>query len=159
LLIPFELPELPSCRLAIQTGGIFSDPTLLVDGRPLSAAKDGTFTILGEDASPVSVRLIGRGLDIVPDVRVGDRTVTLLPPLRWFDYAWCLLPVLLLLAGFRGPLSGAAGAFVTYLNLRLFRTIPSPFLHYAVTAVVTLAGLAAYYGITLVLLSYATAPK
>ncbi len=94
MVLPFELAELPSCRLAVKTGGIFSDPILLVDGKPIRAAKDGTFTVLGEDAAPVTISLLNRGLDLIPDVRVNDRTVVLMKPLRWFDYAWCLLPVL-----------------------------------------------------------------
>jgi hypothetical protein len=98
LVLPFELSELPSCRLAVRTGGIFSDPVLLVDGRPVQAAKDGTFTVLGEDAAPGKIRLLNRGLDLIPDVRVADRTVVLMKPLHWFDYAWCLLPVVMFLS-------------------------------------------------------------
>ena len=145
LVLPFELSELPSCRLAVRTGGIFSDPILLVDSKPVQAAKDGTFTVLGENAEPVTVRLVTRGMDMIPDVRVGDHTVVLRPPLRWFDYAWCLLPVLLFLVAIPGAPSGVLGAFVTYLNLRLFRTIRSPSAHYFVVAFVSLAALALYF--------------
>lgn len=145
MVLPFELSELPSCRLAVRTGGIFSDPTLLVDDKPVQAAKDGTFTVLGESAEPVTVRLVTRGMDMIPDVRVGDHTVVLRPPLRWFDYLWCLLPVLLFLVAIPGAISGVLGAFVTYLNLRLFRTIRSPFAHYFVVAFVSVAALALYF--------------
>lgn len=153
MVLPFELAELPSLRLAVRTGGIFSDPTLLVDGRPVHAAKDGTFTVLGEDAAPVKIRLLNRGLDLIPDVLVDDRTVVLMKPLRWFDYAWCLLPVALFLVAIPGVLSGVLGAFVTYLNLRLFRTIPSPFAHYTVVALVSIVALALYFWGTLFVLS------
>lgn len=157
MVLPFELPELPSCRLAVRTGGIFSDPVLLVDGKPVHAAKDGTFTVLGEDASPVTVALVSRGLDMIPDVRVDGRMVVLAKPLRWFGYAWCLLPVLLFLVAIPGAVSGVLGAFVTYFNLRLFRTIRSPLAHYAVVALVSVAALALYFWGTLFVLS-ATSP-
>lgn len=145
MVLPFELSELPSCRLAVRTGGIFSDPVLLVDGKPVHAAKDGTFTVLGEDASPVTVSLLSRGLDMIPDVKVDGRTVVLVKPLHWFDYIWCLLPVALFLVALPGALSGILGAFVTYFNLRLFRTIRSPLAHYAVVALVSIATLALYF--------------
>ncbi|MES2459418.1 MAG: hypothetical protein V4671_02455 [Armatimonadota bacterium] len=159
MLLPFELAELPSCRLAVKTGGIFSDPLLLVDGKPIRAAKDGTFTVLGEDAAPVTISLLNRGLDLIPDVRVNDRTVVLMKPLRWFDYAWCLLPVLLFLVAIPGPLSGVLGAFVTYLNLRLFRTIRSPFAHYFVTVLVSVLTLAAYFWGSVIILSAVSPPN
>jgi hypothetical protein len=158
LVIPFELYELPSCRLAVKTGGIFSDPILLVDGKPVRAAKDGTFTVLGEDAAPVKIRLLNRGLDLIPDVKVEDEIVVLRKPLRWFDYAWCLLPILLFLVAIPGPLSGILGAFVTYFNLRLFRTIRSPIAHYIVVALVSVASLALYFWGSIIVLSYFAAP-
>ena len=157
MVLPFELSELPSCRLAVRTGGIFSDPVLLVDGKPVHAAKDGTFTILSEDASPVTIALVTRGLDMIPDVKVDGRTVGLAKPLRWFDYAWCLLPILLFLVALPGPLSGVLGAFVTYFNLRLFRTVRSPFAHYFLVAFVSVAALVIYFWGTLFVLS-ANAP-
>ncbi len=158
MVLPFELSELPSCRLAVKTGGIFSDPVLLVDGRQVKAAKDGTFTVLGEDAAPVRIRLLNRGLDLVPDVRVEDRTVVLRKPLRWFDYAWCLLPVLMFLVAIPGALSGILGAFVTCFNLRLFRILRSPLAHYPLVALVSIAALALYFWGSLFVLNYFAAP-
>jgi hypothetical protein len=159
LVLPFELPELPSCRLAVRTGGIFSDPVLLVDGKPVHAAKDGTFTVLSEDASPVTVALVTRGLDIIPDVKVDGRTVVLAQPLRWFDYAWCLLPILLFLVALPGALSGVLGAFVTYFNLRLFRTVRSPFAHYFLVAFVSVAVLAVYFWGSVIVLNAISSPS
>jgi hypothetical protein len=160
LVLPFELSELPSCHLAVKTGGIFSDPVLLVDGKPVHAAKDGSFTVLGEDAAPVTVRLVNRGLDMIPDVSVEGRTVVLIKPLRWYDYAWCLLPVLFYLVALPGVLSGVLGAFMTYFNLRLFRTIKSPFAHYFIVALVSVLSLAIYFwGTFLVLHAMVPAKK
>jgi hypothetical protein len=159
LVLPFELSELPSCRLAVRTGGIFSDPVLLVDGKPVHAAKDGTFTVLSEDASPVTVALVTRGLDMIPDVKVDGRTVVLAKPLRWFDYAWCLLPILLFLVALPGALSGILGAFVTYFNLRLFRTVRSPFAHYFLVAFVSVAALAVYFWGSVIVLNAIPSPS
>lgn len=163
LVIPFTLPELLSRRLAVRTGGIFSDPALLVDGRPVSPSRDGVFTVVSEGGAPVHLRLIGRGIDLVPDVRVGDeddaRTVQILPPLQVWEYAWCLLPVFALLVFFRGPLSGLIGALITYANLRLFRGLPSPAARFVVTALVSAASVAAYYGVGYLLLTPFRAPR
>jgi hypothetical protein len=159
LILPFELSELPSCRLAVKTGGIFSDPILLVDGKPVHAAKDGAFTVLGQDATPVTIRLVNRGLDLIPDVRVDDRNVVLIEPLHWFDYAWCLLPIGMFLVAIPGALSGLLGALVTYLNLRLFRTIRSPLAHYAAVALVSIMALALYFWGSLFVLNGMTTPK
>jgi hypothetical protein len=125
-----------------------------VDGRPVQAAKDGSFTVLGEDAAPVKIRLLNRGLDLIPDVRVADRTVVLMKPLHWFDYAWCLLPVLMFLVAIPGVLSGILGAFVTYYNLRLFRTVRSPFAHYVMAAMVSIITLALYFWGSFFVLNY-----
>jgi hypothetical protein len=131
---------------------------LLVDGKPIRAAKDGTFTVLGEDAAPVTLRLLNRGLDLIPDVKVGDRTVVLMKPLHWFDYAWCLLPVAMFLVAIPGPVSGILGALVTYFNLRLFRTIRSPFGHDVAAALVSIVALALYFWGSLFALNVIAAP-
>ena len=156
--IPFTLPELLSRHLAVRTGGIFYDPVLLVDGKPAPQGKDGAFSVVSEEGGPVIIRLQGRSfIDPVPDVLVSaageERTVVLLPPMRGWEYLWCLLPLIVLLVFVRSPISGLLGALVTYINVMVLYKAPNRSAGIARAGLVSVLVLAAYFGITYLLLA------
>jgi hypothetical protein len=156
LVIPFTLPDLLSRRLAVRTGGILTDPMLLVDGKPAPQGKDGAYAVIDEQGAPVNLRLVLRGLDVVPEVLVEsypERTVVVMPPLRWWEYAWFLVPLAVLLSVFRSPVCGLVGSFVTYLNLRVYRSIRHPVGRFVAVGLVSALSLAAYYGLAYTVLS------
>ena len=56
-------------------------------------------------------------------------------PLKWYEYAWSGIPIILLFIG--GALGGFFGMFGTYLNVNMMRTDKPTILKYFLSVCIT----------------------
>lgn len=117
--IPVAHTRFQKQQLTVRPAGWFSASQVLLNGARLKRVK-GVYLARADDGSDVSIRLGAAFGDPVPTLRVGDEVVQLAKPLKWFEYAWAALPMLLLFVG--GALGGLAGALGSYCNFRIFRS-------------------------------------
>lgn len=106
-------------KLVVRTADWFSGPQLLLNGSPLKRIK-GAYSAQEDDGGQMSIRLKIVFGDPVPRVRLNDEDVQIAKPLRWYEYGWAALPMVLLFVG--GALGGLTGALGCYCNFRIFRS-------------------------------------
>lgn len=120
-------------------------PLLLQDGVPATkAATRGSFILRRNDGSSASARIVQRafGFDPVPDVDIDGQRITLVPPLRWWQWLICGFPLVLVAVG--GALGGLIGAAGMYVNVAILRSDLSPALRYLFVGVTTASALAGF---------------
>lgn len=146
-----DAPDFAERRVTVRTAGPFSAPKVLVDGT--IAEKNGdAWLVPGAEGASIPVTLMGRGLDPLPAVQVAGKTLSLAPPLRWFEYLWAALPLALVALG--GALGGVFAVLAAYINLYLLRARHGSAARYGLTGAVTVGAICLYYllGIALVLM-------
>lgn len=128
-------------RLTLQPSSFVSGPKLMLNGQPVAKEK-GSFCLRSNAGSPLTVKLKPRLLDPIPDLKLGEQTIQLTPPLQWYQYLWIGLPVFLVFAG--GAIGGLFGAMAAGLSSHVFRSNRSEPMKYALTGLLSLGALAAY---------------
>ena len=139
--IPVRLAELEGQKLALH-GTAFSGPKLMLNGRPV-VGKKGVFNLRSNAGTTVTIKFKPRFLDPVPDLVVSGRTVTLIPPLQWYQYAMIAIPMILVFIG--GAIGGFFGGLGAYMSSRVFRSDLSDGTKYGVSGAVALAAFASYF--------------
>jgi hypothetical protein len=142
---PVTLTGFEGQRVEVVPPGLVSGAKLLVNGQPAAAGpKRGQMLLLRDDGSQVIAtwKPSALGFD-VPKLVVDNQVVTVAVPLKWYQWAWAALPILLVfLGGAIGALCGIVGFSV---NARIFRSGMNGVAKFAVTAVVSVVALAAYF--------------
>src|SRR5262249_28187489 len=97
------LPGFESRRIFPRTAGMVSGPKVLI-GEAVAPRGKGrrTFSLRKNDGTLGEVRLKYRALDPVPIVEYVGRQIDVVRSLRWYEYAWMALPILLLHGGALG---------------------------------------------------------
>ncbi len=139
--IPIRLTGLENQNLALRAAG-FSGPQLLLDGNPVVKQKDGFFKLKSDSGSLLAIKFKNRFLDPIPDLIVGGRTLTLVPPLQWYQYAAMALPLILLFLG--GALGGLIGGIGAYMNSRIFRSDLNEGMKYGLVMLVSITAFITY---------------
>jgi hypothetical protein len=139
--IPIVLPGLEGHTLALLPGGLLRNPCLLFDGSHLSAP-DGQYVLEPTTGEKITLRLQNRFLDPVPAVLVDGRPLAVHPPLRWYQYLWLLLPLLLIVPG--GVYGAVPAVMAVVVNARLWRTSLDLFLRFLYSSMVLLAAYLVY---------------
>ncbi len=116
---PFEHPDFQGRSLALRTSGFFSAERLVVDGAEVAGAK-GKFSLHDNQGHPRELKLKVSFLDPIPKVVIDDTTITLVPSLSWYEYAWIGLPIILVFSG--GVLGALFGMAAGYTGTRIFRS-------------------------------------
>lgn len=125
--------------------GFWSGPKLLVNGEPApKGTKRGEMVLQRNDGKQVTARWKPQflGLD-VPQLTVDGKTVNLVEPLKWYQWAWGGWPVLLFFAG--GFLGAMAGMIAVVINARVFRAEMSEVLKYIISGVVSILAVVVYF--------------
>jgi hypothetical protein len=144
--IPIQHPAFKSKRLSVEQAGFFTGPKVLLDGVVVKKQK-GRYPVMSDSGQQVLIQMRYNLLDPIPTVKIGDAPIELAKPLRWFEYAWIGVPMLLVFAG--GALGGFVGAGSTVVNGRIFRSDRSAVAKYALAAVTTVAGAAIFFVIAI----------
>lgn len=108
-------------QVKVELPGLFSGAKLVVNGMPApKAAKRGEYIIHRDDGSQMTARLKNKFLDPVPDVVINGETIKIVDPLKWYQWIWAGLPILLIFVG--GLLGAGLGLVATSINTRIFRS-------------------------------------
>ncbi|HWQ15294.1 MAG TPA: hypothetical protein VNL77_21015 [Roseiflexaceae bacterium] len=141
---PLTLSGFEGQRIEVEPATMFSSPKLLVNGQPAQpGTKRGEMVLHRDDGAEVIARWKPQflGLD-VPALEVGNRTVHIVPPLKWYEWVWSALPVVLVVAG--GFLGAVAGLIGLAINAKVFRSGLSAPLKYVASGAVSLAVVVVY---------------
>ena len=145
-----HVPGFKGREPVLDTGNWRTGAFLIEDGkRPPRAKRRGWVVLHRNDGKPVEARIRARamGLDPVPNVEVEGEVVSLEPPLKWYQWAWIALPVLLVFVG--GALGVAFGTAGTAVNARLMRSERPTRTRYGLTALVSVATAALFFAVAL----------
>jgi hypothetical protein len=131
---------------------VFGGAKLLVDGQPApKGPKRSQFLVRGTDGHDSVVELKTSLPDPVPQVLWAGQTIRLEEPLKWYQWLWVGVPILLLFLG--GAIGALVGAVAVTLNVRILRSSMSAIIRYAATAFVSVAACGMYLAIARTFLS------
>jgi hypothetical protein len=120
--------------LAVRTAGWFRGPRVVVDGVPVAGQK-GRFLVRDNNGVDVEITLRSNYIDPIPKVTVSGHSIELARPLRWYEYTWIGLPILLAL---HGGLAGAICGYVAIgMSARVFRSENNTVLKFALTGLIS----------------------
>ena len=139
--IPLSLPGFEGRRASLQTASFFSGAKLLENGVAVPGKK-GVFRLKSNSGTEVVVRFKRRFLDPVPDVEVGGRTITIMESLRWYEYLWMGIPIVLVFTG--GAIGGLFGGAAVLGSSHVFRSSQSTPSKYALTGLISVASVVGY---------------
>jgi len=123
----------------------WSGPKLLVNGQPAPKGnKRGEMLLQRNDGRQVIATWKPQllGLD-VPQLIVDGKQVNLVEPLKWYQWVWGGLPILLVFIG--GALGAIAGLVGFSINAKVFRMELNDFLKYAVAGIVSVLAVVFYF--------------
>ncbi|TAL85357.1 MAG: hypothetical protein EPN74_08330 [Rhodanobacter sp.] len=140
-------PAFKRQQLMIRAAGFFRRSEVLLNGITVQRVK-GKYPVRNDEQAMVAVQLRSRFFDAIPAVRIGNATVDLVAPLRWYEQLWVGLPILLLFVG--GTLGAGIGSFAALVNSRIFRDERHIDFRYLLAGLVTLAA-----GVSFVVLAVA----
>ena len=131
------LPGFEGRRVFLRTAGIVSGPKVLVgDAVAPRGERRGTFSLRKNDGTAAEVRLKHRILDPVPIVEYDGRQIDVVRPLRWYEYVWMAVPILLLHGGALGAMFGIGAMHV---SSRILRSERSAWARYTLTGLVSVS--------------------
>jgi hypothetical protein len=146
---PVKLPGFEDREIVVEPAGFFSGPKLLVDGQPAPKGRGrGEMLVRRSDGKDVVFSFRSNFLD-VPALMIDGKPLNLVEPLKWYEWVWNGLPLVLIVTG--GALGGAIGVIAMSFNIKIFRSSQSAVLKYAVTAAVGAAAFVVYRVLALIL--------
>ena len=113
-----------------------------LNGQPLNK-QDGFFHLRSNAGSMLALKLKGRFLDPIPNLTVGGETIQLVPALKWYEYAWITIPIVLIFLG--GAIGGMCGGLAAGISSRVFRSDLGRGMKYALTGLISLAAFLTYF--------------
>lgn len=148
MLYPVDIEGFESRQLAIKAAGLFltPGPKLMIDGQLApKGPQRGQYLLRRNDGTEVvaQLRSVLLGFDPVPQLIIEDQQISVVEPLRWYEWLWSGLPLLLLLLG--GGLGALAGGVAFTVNIRVFHSQMSSFTKYAAAVAVSIAAVVAYF--------------
>jgi hypothetical protein len=146
---PVQLEGFEGQNIVVQGAGLFSGPRLLVNGEPAPKGSGrGQMVLKRNDGQELVAAFRPMFLD-VPRLSVGDKVINLVQPLKWYEWAWNALPLLLILGG--GLIPYVLGFAALAINLNIFRSQQGTLAKYGLTALVSIAAGAIFFIIALII--------
>lgn len=137
---PVNLQGFEGQAIELQTQGMLSGPKLLVNGKSASkGAKRGEMLLRRNDGREVIAKFQSAFLD-VPKLQVDGQTIQVVEPLKWYEWAWNGIPLLIVFLGGMMPFLIGFAAFS--INATLFRSQKNTLAKYGLTALVSFGALA-----------------
>jgi hypothetical protein len=113
---------------------VLRSPVILLDGKIIKSKK-GSYE-LDFDNSIIKVKLKRANfIDPIPKIDINGEMIEIAKPLKWHEYAWSGIPIVLLFIG--GALGGFFGMLGTYLNVNMMRTDKTTVLKYVLSGCIT----------------------
>lgn len=149
-IIPLEGFE--GREIALHPAGFFSGPKLLVNGHaPEKGPRRNQYQLYRNDGKPVTLELRNAFADSIPKVLLDGKAIKVVEPLKWYQWLWSGLPLLMLVQG--GALGGLCGAVALYTNARMFREDLRGWMKYLVTGLISVLSFLAYLLLSFIFLS------
>ncbi len=145
------VPGFEGRQIAVRLKGIFSDHQLIVDGQPpQKGPKRGQMLLRRNDGMEVVAfwKPGALGLD-VPQLVVDGQTYKFVGSLKWYEWIWGGLPILLFFAG--GMLGAVTGLIAFAMNARIFRSTMETPMKYLSTAGISIAAVVLYIVLAVIL--------
>lgn len=149
---PLTINGFEGQSLEVQTSAL-AGTKLLVNGQPpAKGAKRGEMLLRRTDGTEVTAKWkpVFMGWD-TPQLDLGGQVVTVVAPLKWYEWLWSALPVLLVFVG--GFIGAVAGVIAVSINTRIFRSPMHGALRYLLTAAVSLITVVVYVVVVAVFLN------
>jgi hypothetical protein len=136
------IPGFEGQKIVYKPAGLVTPHALLVNGLPAEKGpKRGEMLLTRNDGQKVIATFKGGVFD-APKLAVGNLTVDLVKPLKWYYYAWSGLPILLAILG--GAIGAITGFIAFSTNMQIFRSERGTLAKFGLTALVSLAAVMAY---------------
>lgn len=140
-----DFPGFEGRQLVLRASGMFSSAKLFLDGQPApQGPKRNQYTLHRNDGSQVVAQLKTiNPISPYPQLTIDGQNVPLGKSLKWYQWLWAGLPLLLVvIGGFLGALFGFIGAF---LNGRIFYSERSQPVKFLLTGVISLLAAATFW--------------
>lgn len=131
---PVTLPGFEGQEIVVEPAGLFSGPKLMVNRQPAPKGKErGEMLVRRNDGKDVVFTFRNNFLD-VPALLVDGKPLELVEPLKWYEWVWNGLPVVLVFMG--GAIGALIGILAVTFNLRVFRSSQNPLMKYILTGAI-----------------------
>ena len=126
--------------IEVQSQGLLSGARLLVNGKSApKGTKRGEMLLRRNDGREVIAKFQTAFLD-VPKLHVDDQVIQVAEPMKWYEWVWNAIPLLIVFLG--GIIPFLIGFAAFSINTTLFRSQKSTLAKYGLTALVSFAALA-----------------
>lgn len=129
-------------KLAVRLAGTFAGPQLVLNGQTVNK-QSGQFFLRSNAGSTLAIKFKARFLDPIPNLLVGGQTIEVTPPLKWYQYAWMAIPIILVFSG--GLIGGLCGGLAAGISSRVFRSDSSEGMKFALTGLISAGAFIAYF--------------
>lgn len=131
--IRIEHPELGNNQLALVIPTLFGNQKILFNGKEVLKS-NGTYSITEQIGHKFEITIKNNVIDHIPNILVNEEQIEIERPLKWYEYLWMGLPIVLAFQG--GFLGALLGFFALRLNSSLFRSDRNTIQKYLSTLIV-----------------------
>jgi hypothetical protein len=147
--IEIQHPAFRSQHLSVETASsLFGGPKLLLNGAVVKR-RQRRYPVTMDSGAETLIQMKFNLIDPVPTLKIDEETIKLVESLRWYEYAWGGLPILLVYAG--GALGGLVGGVATIANGRIFRSDRTTVAKYGLAGVVTVSAVVTFFVLAIAL--------
>ena len=140
---PLSVPGFEGRNLTVKAAGLFSGPKIFIDGEPAGKGpKAGQLVLRRNDGSQAIARLRNNIIDPVPTITIDEKPVKVAEPLKWYEWLWAGLPVVLVFVG--GLLGGLCGGVAAYANGHILRSGLNGVVKFLVTGAISFVAVVIY---------------
>ena len=126
-------------NIELQAAGLISGAKLLVNGEPAPKGKKrGEMLLRRNDGREVIAKFQNTFLD-VPKLKIDEQVIQVVEPLKWYEWAWNAIPLLIIFSG--GAIPVLIGFIAFSINATLFRSQKTTLAKYGLTGLVSFAAL------------------
>lgn len=138
-------------KLEVQSPSFFAGYRLLVNGEPApKGPKRNQMFLRRNDGKEVLATWKPQVLGFdVPQLVVDGTSISLVPPLKWYEWVWAGLPILLVFAG--GALGAVIGFIAFSVNCKIFRAPLGLILKFLFSGAISIVAVVVYALIVLLI--------
>ena len=126
-------------NIELQAPGLISGAKLLINGEPAPKGKKrGEMLLRRNDGREVIAKFQNTFLD-VPKLKIDEQVIQVVEPLKWYEWAWNAIPLLIIFSG--GVIPVLIGFIAFSINATLFRSQKTTLAKYGLTGLVSFAAL------------------
>jgi|SRR5690606_2224755 len=150
----FTLPIFPGSAFEIEFSLWKGITKLFKDGESISRAKEKgkPFLIPDHSGEIMKAYIKPKYMDIIPAFQIDGIQYDLAEQLRWYEYAICLAPLILMILGGGGGLGGALGGLASGLSVQTMRSKSTAGVKYLKVIGITVLTFALYLFVTRIIL-------